>query len=105
MKREFGKKLIEEFFKTVDLSHVIDTGGAYIPGHGTPTVILLGRNRPPVTSSIRAVMGICGEPSTPEDPALGVVWTAIVEHIDSPNTQTTFASVSDASRDFFQRHP
>ena len=32
MKREFGKKLIEEFFPRVDLTHVIDTSGAYIPG-------------------------------------------------------------------------
>ena len=48
MKREFGKKLIEEFFPRVDLTHVIHTSGAYIPGHGTPTVILFGRDRPPV---------------------------------------------------------
>ena len=47
MKREFGKKLIEEFFPRVDLTHVIDTSGAYIPGHGTPTVILFARNREP----------------------------------------------------------
>jgi hypothetical protein len=38
MKREFGKKLITHFFAAkVDLTHVIDTSGAYIPGHGTPT--------------------------------------------------------------------
>ncbi len=48
MKREFGKKLIEEFLPRLDLTHVIDTSGAYIPGHGTPTVILFGRNRAPV---------------------------------------------------------
>ena len=48
MKREFGKKLIENFFaQKVDLTHVIDTSGAYIPGHGTPTVILAGRNMMP----------------------------------------------------------
>ena len=42
MKREFGKKLIEDFFaQKVDLTYVIDTSGAYIPGHGTPTVILV----------------------------------------------------------------
>src|SRR3954447_19070894 len=28
MKREFGKKLIEEFFPKVDLTHVVDTSGA-----------------------------------------------------------------------------
>ena len=48
MKREFGKKLIEEYIPRWDLTHVIDTSGAYIPGHGTPTVILFGRNRRPV---------------------------------------------------------
>ena len=36
MKREFGKKLIEEFFPRVDLTHVIDTSGAYIPGARHP---------------------------------------------------------------------
>jgi type I restriction-modification system DNA methylase subunit len=32
MKREFGKKLIETFFPKIDLTHVIDTSGAHIPG-------------------------------------------------------------------------
>jgi hypothetical protein len=48
MKREFGKKLIEEVLPRLDLTHVVDTSGAYIPGHGTPTVILFGRHRAPV---------------------------------------------------------
>jgi hypothetical protein len=45
MKREFGSKLIEQVLPRLDLSHVVDTSGAYIPGHGTPTVILFGRHR------------------------------------------------------------
>ena len=53
MKREFGKKLIEEFFPTIDLTHVIDTSGAHIPGHGTPTVILFGRSRTPISDTVR----------------------------------------------------
>ena len=43
MKREFGKKLIEDFFSQTDLTHVVDTSGAYITGHGTPTVIVFGQ--------------------------------------------------------------
>ena len=82
MKREFGKKLIEDFFPKVDLTHVIDTSGAYIPGHGTPTVILFGRNRAPIAKTIRTVMGIRGEPSTPENPTEGLVWSAILEQVD-----------------------
>ncbi len=35
MKREFGSNLIEHFLPRVDLTHVINTSGAYIPGHGT----------------------------------------------------------------------
>jgi hypothetical protein len=44
MKREFGKKLIEQFLPTVNLDGVVNTSGAYIPGHGTPTVLLFGTN-------------------------------------------------------------
>ena len=105
MKREFGKKLIEEFFPTVDLTHVIDTKGAFIPGHGTPTVILCGRNRPPVASTLRAVMGIKAEPSTPDDPARGLVWSAIIAQLDQPGSQSVFVSVSDSPREQFHKHP
>ena len=81
MKREFGKKLIEEFFPRIDLTHVIDTSGVYIPGHGTPTVILFGRDCPPVSQTVRAVLGIRGEPSEMSR-AEGQVWRAIVDHLD-----------------------
>jgi hypothetical protein len=105
MKREFGKKLIETYIPTWDLTHVIDTSGAYIPGHGTPTVILFGRNRRPVVSTIRAVMGIKGEPATPEDPARGLVWSAIVDQVDVAGSQSEFVSVSDTARANFEKHP
>jgi hypothetical protein len=105
MKREFGKKLIEEFFPRVDLTHVIDTSGAYIPGHGTPTVILFARIRKPVLSKLRSVMGIRGEPSTPDDPSKGLVWSAIIEQVDRPGSHSEFVSVSDRARALFHNHP
>lgn len=105
MKREFGKKLIETFLPRWDLTHVIDTSGAYIPGHGTPTVILFGRHRAPVAKTIRAVLGIRGEPSTPEDPATAKVWSAILGQIDRPGSESEFVSVSDAPRANFEKHP
>lgn len=105
MKREFGEKLIEQFFPTTDLTHVIDTSGAYIPGHGTPTLILFGRRRPPVADTVRAVMGISGEPATPPDPSRGLVWTAINAQIDYPGSQSEYISVSDATREAFHSHP
>ncbi len=105
MKREFGKKLIESFFSTIDLTHVIDTAGAYIPGHGTPTVILFGRHRPPMASTLRTALGIRGEPTTPDIPARGLVWSAIVAQLDQPGSQSEFVSVSDSPRDLFHKHP
>jgi Eco57I restriction-modification methylase len=105
MKREFGKKLIEQHIPRWDLTHVIDTSGAYIPGHGTPTVILFGRHRPPIEPTVRAVMGIRGEPSTPEDPARGLVWTAIVEQVDRVGSVSEYVSVSDVTRESFGKHP
>lgn len=105
MKREFGRKLVEVFFPRVDLTHVIDTAGAYIPGHGTPTAILIGRERAPAANTVRAVMGIKGEPETPENPALGVVWQAIVNQIDVRDSVSEWVSVSDVSREAFTSHP
>lgn len=105
MKREFGKKLIESFFPSVDLTHVIDTAGAYIPGHGTPTVILFGRYRTPIACTLRAVMGIRGEPSTPDEPSQGVVWSAITSQVDQPGSQSEFVSVGDSPREMFHKHP
>jgi hypothetical protein len=106
MKREFGRKLIEEYFPNVDLTHVIDTSGAYIPGHGTPTVILLGRRRYARTeSTIRAVLGVRGEPSQPMDPALGLVWQAIVGQIDRPGSDSEWVTVADLPRGNLAKFP
>jgi hypothetical protein len=105
MKREFGKKLIEEFFPKIDLTLVIDTSGAYIPGHGTPTVILYGRSRKAVGETVRAVMGIKGEPNTPADPSQGLVWQSILKQIDRAAAQDEFTSTADVSRSTFNNHP
>jgi hypothetical protein len=105
MKREFGKKLIEEFFPKIDLTHVIDTSGAYIPGHGTPTVILFGRNRSPNGDAVRAVLGIKGEPSTPADPSQGVVWQSIVRQVGRAAARDEFTSTADVPRTNFASHP
>jgi hypothetical protein len=105
MKREFGSKLIEQVLPRLDLTHVVDTSGAYIPGHGTPTVILFGCHRAPVGATVRTAMGIKGEPSTPDDPARGLVWSAIVGQIDRTGSESEFISVADTPRETFAKHP
>lgn len=106
MKREFGKKLIEWFSREIDLTHVIDTSGAYIPGHGTPTVIIAGRNRfAHSTDPIRAVLGVRGEPSQPEIAAQGRVWSAIETHTWDTRGESELVSVEDIPRSSLASHP
>jgi hypothetical protein len=105
MKREFGKKLIETFLPRWDLTHVLDTSGAHIPGHGTPTVILFGRNQPPVRDTIRTVLGIKGEPTTPTVPSKGLVWRAICQQIDQSGSVSQWVSAADSLSEHFHKHP
>jgi hypothetical protein len=115
MKREFGKKLIEQFLsgkftgpghpEYVDLSHIIDTSGAFIPGHGIPTVILVGRPRRPQMDTIRAVLGVRGEPGQPEEPADGLAWRDIVDHLAQPGYNGTYVSVANMPRGTYESFP
>ncbi|MEV0591169.1 BREX-2 system adenine-specific DNA-methyltransferase PglX [Nonomuraea cavernae] len=109
MKREFGAKLIEEFFAhKVELTEVIDTSGAYIPGHGTPTVILVGTPRAGRLRSetVRTVRSVQGEPSAPEKGEDGLVWGAIVNQIDDPDSVSSWVSVGDLARKrYFGKQP
>ncbi|MEU7983268.1 BREX-2 system adenine-specific DNA-methyltransferase PglX [Streptosporangium canum] len=107
MKREFGAKLINEFFAhRIDLTEVIDTSGAYIPGHGTPTVILIGKNRDRNRLNyVKTVLGVRGEPSQPAIPSQGLVWRSIVSNIDKDRAETKYISVATLHRTRLSRHP
>ncbi|MDQ1306228.1 MAG: hypothetical protein QG671_2060, partial [Actinomycetota bacterium] len=112
MKREFGAKLIEDMLSgvdplnPVDLTDVIDASGAYIPGHGTPTVILIGRRRRPVGDTVHAVLGVRGEPGQPVNPRRGLVWSEIADHVDSPDGfDGNYVTITDLPRDTLAHHP
>lgn len=111
MKRSFGRGLVNNFLSgngvdtRVDLTHIVDTSGAYIPGHSTPTVILIGRRRRPTSSMIRAVLGVRGEPSTPPVAADGRVWREIAGHVTDTAFRGDFVMVSDEPRQRFAHHP
>jgi SAM-dependent methyltransferase len=104
MKREFGKKLVEEVLPKVDLTEVVDTSGAFIPGHDTPTVILFGRHQAPIASKVRVLMGTHGEPGTPERPEEGKVWGAIAAHYLDESYSDEFITVTAMDRDKLAKH-
>jgi uncharacterized protein DUF7008/Eco57I restriction-modification methylase len=105
MKREFGSKLIEDFLRRKDLRLLADTSGAFIPGHGTPTVILVGRNQPLVGPTVRAALGIRGEPARPSEPEKGRVWRSIVEHVDEPGWDDGWITIAELDRELLATHP
>lgn len=109
MKREFGTKLIENFLPRVDLQAVVDSEGAWIPGHnsdGTPTVILIGRNRAPVGGVVRSVLSK-GKRETRVygNEGKGPYWRAIVEHIDDSWWDDEWITVTDLDRSLLATHP
>lgn len=114
MKREFGKKVIEELFaghhidNPVDLTHVINSAGAWMPGHnhdGTPTVILVGRRRRPVSTFVRAVLKKRDDAGKRADPENGPNWSEIANHIDKSGFEGTYVSVADIDRSVLSYHP
>ncbi|MEI5524398.1 BREX-2 system adenine-specific DNA-methyltransferase PglX [Streptomyces brasiliscabiei] len=109
MKREFGSRLIETYFgHEVELTEVIDTSGAHIPGHGTPTVILVGRRRfgSSRSATILTVRSVRGEPAVPERASDGLVWKSITERIDVAGSGDQWVAVDDLDRNqYFATHP
>jgi len=81
MKREFGKRYVEQYLPRFQMEWVIDSSSAYIPGHGTPTVIMVHRNTAPDDRPVHAILGKQGEPSRPVWPAIGHVAEAIVAEV------------------------
>jgi hypothetical protein len=91
MKREHGRPLIEDYFTQVDLRWIIDSSGVYIPGHGTPTVILVSRSRPQADETVRVVHCERREPARPEDPARAQAWLALSNAVRSREADDTLA--------------
>ena len=104
-KRHFGEKLIEEVLPQYDLEAIVDLSGAYIPGHGTPTIMLFVRKRPASSSKIKFVSSLKGEPGIPNIPSQGVVWQEIVRNFESEQYDGETILISYLPRVKFNSHP
>ncbi|HEU4577727.1 MAG TPA: BREX-2 system adenine-specific DNA-methyltransferase PglX, partial [Polyangiaceae bacterium] len=106
-KRGYGKTLVEKILPGVDVQKVIDTSGSYLPGHGTPTLLLFGRNRAPADVPIVAVLGKRGEQKEPAEglESQAPVWSEIVAHHDQVGFDGVHVSVESISRPELSRQP
>lgn len=104
--RLFGKRLIEEVLPRYDLTATIDLSGAYIPGHGTPTLIIFARSRPSTTLPVTVLSNLRGEPSIPDDPSNGKVWRSVVKgFLEGPGYIDEFVDVASYNREEVAKHP
>ncbi|KPM55960.1 DNA methylase [Frankia sp. R43] len=109
MRRTFGKVLIEEYLPRKDLRIVVDSEGAWIPGHnmdGTPTVILIATNQPPVSGVVRAVLSK-GKREGRRDGGggKGPYWSSIVDHIGESYYDNEWLRILDLDRARFADYP
>lgn len=109
MKREFGKGLVQQVLPRYRLTKIVDTSGAYIPGHGTPTVLLFGRcpehAREPRLDAIPVIMAKRGEPDRPDPPSKGRVWTSIAKANRADSFENEYISRGLVSAERLQQHP
>lgn len=78
MKKRFGATFVSDVLGPIDLSLIVDTSKAHIPNHGTPTVILILRNRTPEYQTVHVAVSKRGEIGTPVDPASAPVWCSLL---------------------------
>ncbi|WP_234439402.1 MULTISPECIES: BREX-2 system adenine-specific DNA-methyltransferase PglX [Streptomyces] len=112
MKRNSGKRLIEEFFPGVSLSHIIDVSRAHIPGHnreGTPTVVLVGENRiPSRRTSVRMVTGLKGGDGSAGDGPIHQrqPWLSIADQANGiGDAEDGWSAAGEVPRDYLAKHP
>lgn len=105
MKREFGRKLIEDFLPTINLTGIANLTDADIPGHTTPTLLLLGSVEPPQNSVVSVVLAKRGEAPPPQVPANGLVWRSIADNFPGGQLENDYVSVVRIERANLVTHP
>jgi hypothetical protein len=118
-KREFGKKLVEDFLPQYKLEEVVDCSGLMFPGHGTPTCIVFARaakpslaavsppptggQRPPLQETVRVTATLKGDLRTqPEDSQL---WQSTIAHHASAGYRDAWIGVTSRPAEELAKHP
>lgn len=105
MKRVYGRPLVEQCLRRLDLTLLVDTSKAEVRQRDCTTVLIFGRNQRPASKTILAVMGRRGETQPPTDPSRGQVWSSIVDHWNEVGFENDFITVAQLPRESFDRHP
>lgn len=103
-KREFGVKLVNEFFPTVTINEIVDCGGLSFPGHGTPTLIIFGRSATPDGSGeVLLTTTIKGDLLT--DPEISPLWRTTRDHHRMEGYKDEWITVTKRPQADLAEHP
>lgn len=105
MKREFGSKLVESFLSRQDITLLVDLSIVDVPGHTTPTIVIVGRKRAPTSSQVQAVLGLRRQPRVSKDFHEGPAWRSIIAHFAESNYEDEWLSVVRLDRIRLNKHP
>jgi hypothetical protein len=107
LKRQFGRGLIRNVFSQWKIRGVVDTSGASIPGHNTPTVLLFLQKEAisDLDYTVWSILGKRGEPRRSKTSEEGLVWSAIRRAGFSPDDSNPFITVAQVEAATYTRHP
>ncbi|MBY6413365.1 BREX-2 system adenine-specific DNA-methyltransferase PglX [Rhodococcus sp. BP-252] len=109
MKRDFGQKLVENYLPRRDMRAVIDSEGAWIPGHnsdGTSTVIIVGTGGPQRRGEVRVILSKGRRESrSVGNSGAGPYWRSLVEHLGQRDYSDEWIDVVDLPRISLAQHP
>lgn len=107
LKRQFGRGLIRNIFSKWKIRGVVDTSGASIPGHNTPTVVLFLQKEAisDLDYTVWSILGKRGEPRRSKTSEEGLVWSAIRRAGYSPDDSNPFITVAQVEAATYTRHP
>lgn len=105
VKCQFGKPFVEKVLSAVDLTQILDCSNIEIPHHGTPTIVLLARNRRATNDKIRVILAKRFEAGADGGSDPGMAWRSATGHCNEVGYQDALVAVWDASRETLRRHP
>ena len=103
---EFGKGVVTKVLPDLTLDLVVDTSGIGLSGHGTPTMIICGRNLPAAAAhNTMTIASLKGNLLGARDSEDGPPWTEIASHFEADGYESQWISVAARPQFELLRHP
>jgi hypothetical protein len=101
---EYGQTLIQCVIPRIALKRLVDTSRVTIPWHGTPTILVFGRNSPRDETPVEFLTVSRGEQRRLQEPEKGHVWMSLAS-VSSSRPIAGVASLTTIERTQLDQYP